>query len=111
MTYQVFARKFRPQIQKVVWQIVRAADPTQIILFGSFAYGKPTRDSDLDLLVVMESKKRPVERARDIVRSMKDYPLPMDMLVRTPREIKQRLHMGDPFYQEIIKRGKILYEK
>ena len=96
-------------IQKVIHQIVKSARPTKVILFGSFAYGRPTKNSDLDLLVIMESRKRPVDRARDITRDMKDYPLPMDMLVRTPREIESRLRMGDPFYREILERGRILY--
>ena len=98
-------------IQQIVRQIVRVAHPRRIILFGSFAYGNPTRDSDLDLLVVMESRKRPIDRARDITKAMTNYPFSMDMLVRTPGEIKSRLSIGDPFYREILERGKVLYEK
>lgn len=101
----------RSLIQRIVLQIVQVAHPRQIILFGSFAYGKPTKDSDVDLLIIMESRKRPVDRVRDIAKSIEDYPLPMDMLVRTPHEIKNRLKMGDSFYREILERGKVLYEK
>lgn len=96
-------------IRKVTQQIIDAFRPQKIVLFGSYASGHPEEDSDVDLLVVMESKKRPVERAIEVTKSLRFYPFPMDILVRTPWEIRQRIQMGDPFYQEIMKRGKILY--
>lgn len=97
-------------LKHVVRQIVEGVHPDKIILFGSHAYGEPTKDSDVDLLVVMRSRKRPVERAIEVSRSIRFYPFPMDILVRTPREIRHRTQMGDPFFQEVIRRGKILYE-
>ena len=98
-------------IRKVIQQIVEAVHPARIILFGSHAYGRPHSESDVDLLVVMQSKKRPVARAAEVSRSLRFYPFPMDILVRTPQKIRERLQIGDPFYEEIIKHGKILYER
>ena len=98
-------------IRKVIQQIVEAVHPTRIVLFGSHAYGRPGEDSDIDFLVVMPSKKRPVERAAEVSQSLHFYPFPMDIIVRTPQEIHRRLQIGDPFYKEIMGRGKILYER
>ena len=96
-------------IRKVVRQIVDDFHPSRIVLFGSHAYGRPVRDSDVDLLVIMKSRKRPIERAIEIMRSLRIYPFPMDILVRTPQEIRRRIQIGDPFYQEIVTKGKVLY--
>ena len=97
-------------IQKVIRQIVKECHPRKIMLFGSYAHGRPGKDSDVDLLVVMNSNKRPVDRAIEVSKSLRFYPFPMDILVRTPQEIRRRIQIGDPFYREILTRGKILYE-
>jgi predicted nucleotidyltransferase len=101
----------RRQIRAVVDRIVEAAHPEKIILFGSYAYGKPTVDSDVDFLVVMESDERPAKRAIRIARHLLDVPFPMDILVRTPTEIVERLQTEDYFMREVIRQGKILYER
>lgn len=98
-------------IRKVVQQIIDRCHPKRVILFGSHAYGRTGRDSDVDLLVVMQSRKRPVERTVEVTQSLHFYPFPMDILVRTPQEIQKRLRMGDPFYEEVLERGKVLYER
>lgn len=98
-------------INKVTRQIIDACHPEKIMLFGSHAYGKPNQDSDVDLLVVLKSKKRPADRSSMLYKSMRYYPFPMDIIVRTPQEIKRRMGMGDSFYREIVKKGKILYER
>lgn len=97
-------------IRKLVQPIVEGFHPQKIVLFGSYAYGRTGKDSDVDLLVVMRSRKRPVERAIEVSKSLRFYPFPMDILVRTPQEIRRRLQIGDPFYREIMDRGKVLYE-
>ena len=97
-------------LKHVVNQIVEGVHPEKIILFGSHAYGQPTKDSDIDLLVVMKSRKRPVERAIEVSRSIRFYPFAMDILVRTPQEIRRRTQIGDPFFVEVLRRGRILYE-
>ena len=101
----------RSQIRAVVRRIVEAAHPDKVILFGSYAYGKATIDSDVDFLVVMESEERPAKRAIRIERSLLDVPFPMDILVRTPLEIAERLQMQDCFMQEVIGQGQVVYER
>ena len=101
----------REQLQEVVQRIKRACDPQRILLFGSHAYGKPMPDSDVDLLVVMESNERPAARSTAIAKALLDIPFPMDILVRTPDEIRHRLNIGDYFIREILERGEVLYER
>lgn len=102
----------RKDIRRVVDRIVSSVAPEQVILFGSYAYGTPTQDSDVDLLVVMESDERPNLRATRVlgqIHEVKNFP--MDILVRTPEEIQRRLEMKDQFMQEILERGLVLYER
>jgi len=80
-----------------------------IILFGSYAYGKPTEDSDVDVLVVMPFNRRRGRKSLEIrQRIPADFPL--DLIVRTPKFIAQRLRWGDCFTEEILAKGKVLYE-
>ncbi|MBI4790297.1 MAG: nucleotidyltransferase domain-containing protein, partial [Chloroflexi bacterium] len=95
----------------VVRKIVENFDPEKVILFGSYAYGKPTIDSDVDVLVVMESNETPAARATRVIGALRGKTFPMDILVSTPAEIEHRLAIGDFFYQEIVGMGKVLYER
>ena len=97
------------EIEKTVQQIVRLFRPRRVILFGSYAFGDPSPDSDVDLLVEMETSLRSVEQAVEIRRSVQ-FPFPTDLIVRTPAQIAERLKMGDPFIKEILSQGKVLYE-
>jgi predicted nucleotidyltransferase len=98
-------------IEDTVRQIVQQFHPQRIILFGSYAYGQPTPDSDVDLLIVMESDERPAVRAMRVSRLLRPRPFPMYVLVRTPEEIRHRLEMGDYFVREVLEQGKVLYER
>lgn len=97
------------EIQKLCEQISRDFRPERIILFGSHAYGAPTADSDVDLLVVMpfegSSRRQAVK-----IRSRIDTFIPLDLLVRTPEQLAERLEMGDFFVREIMETGKVVYE-
>jgi predicted nucleotidyltransferase len=92
-------------------RLVRELNPQQIILFGSHAYGRPTADSDVDLLIVMESSDRPVARAARVSKLLRPRPFPIDIMVRTPEEIRYRLEIGDLFVREIIEHGRVLYDQ
>ena len=94
-----------------VERIVRELHPEKIVLFGSYAYGRPTPDSDVDLLVVMETTAPDKERYLAVCRLLRPRPFPVDILVRTPQEIARALERGDFFIQEITSRGEILYER
>ena len=96
-------------LTEIAQKVVQAFRPKNIILFGSYAYGKPTSDSDLDLLIVMESKDRPAERIRKVSDLFDPRPLPMDFIVLTPSEVRHRLGGFDPFLEEVIEKGQMLY--
>ena len=102
-------KEVRKQIKDLCEQIVRAVRPQQIILFGSYAYGQPTEESDVDLLVVMPFEGHPHEQAFRIRKEI-DHRIPMDLLVRTPEFIADRIAMGDFFMLEIVEQGKVIYE-
>lgn len=96
-------------IKKVVNQAVNKINPLKVILFGSYAYGKPNRDSDVDLLFVTDTKLKGLKRYSFVSQNI-DHVFAMDIIVKSPAEIKKRLAMGDPFYKEILKKGELLYE-
>lgn len=98
-------------LQEVVGRIVEAFEPQRIVLFGSRASGDPQPTSDVDLLVVMENGERAAQRSARVSQVLLDVPFPMDILVRTPEEVEHRLRIGDYFMQEIMDRGRVLYER
>jgi len=83
--------------------------PRKVILFGSYAYGTPTADSDVDLLVIMPCRGHPIHKAVEILMKAK-IRFPVDLLVRTPSEVRKRLAWNDFFLREIIEKGRVLYE-
>jgi predicted nucleotidyltransferase len=98
------------QIKKLCNQIVDKFRPQKVILFGSYAYGKPNYDSDIDLLVIMPYVGRNHDQAVAIRRSL-DSAMPIDLLVRTAEQVQERIDMEDFFMREIVRDGKVLYEK
>jgi predicted nucleotidyltransferase len=89
--------------------IVREFQPQKIVLFGSYAHGHPTPDSDVDLLVILPFRGNDVIKAIQI-RSRFQTPFPLDLLVRKPRFIAHRLRERDMFIEQVIKQGRVLYE-
>jgi uncharacterized protein len=83
--------------------------PRQVVLFGSYARGAATRDSDVDMLVVMPFEGRSVDKSVEI-RLKTNPPFPLDLLVRTPEALQRRIELGDNFLRDIIRHGKVLYE-
>ncbi len=96
-------------IRRYARQVAETFRPEKIILFGSRAYGRPHEDSDVDLLVVMPARNEIDQAVR--IRQAIDPPFFLDLLVRTPSSLRWRLDQGDSFLGEIVKRGKVLYEK
>ena len=82
-----------------------------VILFGSYAYGHPKPESDVDLPVIMDTPWRSRQQRLEICRALSPRPFPLDVIVRTPRELAERIAMGDLFLCEITTRGKVLYER
>jgi predicted nucleotidyltransferase len=93
--------------------IAQKYKPEKIILFGSYAYGKPDEESDIDLLIVKETKKPFFARLYEVRRiaseARRGYPF--EPVVMTPKEIKGRLEVGDQFFEEVLSKGKILYAR
>lgn len=99
----------RKAISTFADQVARQFKPQKIILFGSYAYGKPTEDSDVDMLVIMPFRGRGAHKATEILLAT-DPSFPIDLLVRTPKQIQTRIELGDYFIREITRKGKVLYE-
>ena len=97
------------QIKALSQQIAEQFQPERIILFGSYAYGEPNEDSDVDLLVVMPFEGHSPRKAAEIRFQVRPQ-FPLDLLVRTSELLRQRLELGDFFIQEIIDKGEVLYE-
>lgn len=100
-------------ISDIVERLKRDYQPEKIILFGSYAYGEPTEDSDIDLLIVKETNQRPIDRRVEVRKLVYDpkRTIAFSPLVYTPEEIEQRLSLGDDFINEILQKGEILYER
>ncbi len=99
-------------LSEVVEKLKNEYKPLKIILFGSYAYGNPKEDSDIDLLILKNTDKRRVDRFVWVKRIIynPNYKIPVSPLVYTPNELEERLRMGDDFIKEIIQKGVILYE-
>jgi predicted nucleotidyltransferase len=97
-------------ISKIVKKIKEEYQPEKIILFGSYAYGKPAKNSDIDLLIIKESNKRRIDRfceVRKIIRNIKG--ISIQPVVLTKDELNKRIKMGDDFIKEILAEGKVLH--
>ena len=88
------ARPVAETLPKAVRRIVEALHPEKVILFGSHAYGKPTPDSDVDLLVILETSASEKERYLSVCRLLRPRPFPVDILVRTPQEVARATGQG-----------------
>ena len=106
-----FAPVTEEALAEMVRRIVTALHPEKIMLFGSYAYGTPSCDSDVDLLVVMRTYARPADRYLAVSRLLRPRPFPLDILVKTPAEVVQALTKGDSFLREVITQGRVLYER
>lgn len=96
-------------IRELVSRIVFRFKPRRIILFGSYAYGEPRPESDVDLLVVMETSLRESAQALQIRQSVNPL-FGVDIFVMTPERLAQRLLWGDSFLKEITEKGVVMYE-
>lgn len=100
-------------LSEITRGIVAACNPEKVVLFGSYAYGKPDLHSDVDVLVITNRyrEKSVFQRAYLVARVARPPRIALDILVRTPQEVASRLKMGDPFFREIMTNGKVLYER
>ncbi|OIP37429.1 hypothetical protein AUJ95_08145 [Candidatus Desantisbacteria bacterium CG2_30_40_21] len=106
-------RKIKGIISMTVEKIKKEYQPEKIILFGSYAYGEPSPDSDLDLFIIKQTDKERRERFVEVKRLVYDpkRKVAVSPLVYTPKEVKDRLSLGDDFVNEILEKGVVLYAR
>ncbi len=90
-------------------RIVKEVHPEKIILFGSYAYGNPTKDSDLDLLVILPTEEPMHRRVTRIRKLLRDINIPKDIIVYTPQEVEKWKNASAAFITSIIKEGMVIY--
>ena len=101
-------------LPQAIERIVTELKPEKIILFGSYAYGNPTPDSDVDLFVIMETKAKRAERYVAVSRLLHPRQFPVDIIVKTPKEVEEAMIGGKDnsfFIREIVKKGRVLYDR
>ena len=98
-------------IQAMLKKLVDKYLPEKVILFGSYAHGNPSPDSDLDVLVIKSTRDSFIDRCTAVRRILSDPNrlIPMDILVLTPEELSDRLSLGDQFLQKIVDDGRVLH--
>ncbi len=113
MDQKLATSKITPElIDYVVNKIVKAIDPEKIILFGSYARGDYKKDSDLDLFIIKDGNLNSRMMRRKIADLLWGRKFPLDLFVRTKKEVEWNFRAKNPFYlHHIFKDGKILYEK
>ena len=103
--------EIREVIERIVEKIVAGYAPQKIILFGSYAAGNPRPDSDIDLLIIKETPERFIDRCVAVRRVLSDPKrwVPLEIIVMTPKEVSERLAIGDQFVEEIVEKGIVLH--
>jgi len=100
-------------LPKIVEELKKAS-PEKIILFGSYAYGNPNEESDIDILVVKNIEASQVRDFRvnlklNLWELTKELSIPIDIIVDSQQRINKRIEDGDQFYKEILTKGTVLY--
>jgi HEPN domain-containing protein/predicted nucleotidyltransferase len=96
-------------LDAIVTRLVTGYDPDRVILYGSHATGEARRDSDIDLLIVKDTDRRPLDRRLEVERLLADRAVPLDLVVYTPDELRWLFAAGSPFIEEVITHGRVLY--
>lgn len=105
----------RKIILQIVTKIKETYSPEKIILFGSYAYGSPEKESDIDLLIIKDTQDRVIDRMVqiykivDTIKNDEIKYIDLSPFVVTPEELKQRLEIGDHFFKEILSKGEVFY--
>ncbi|MGD0886938.1 MAG: nucleotidyltransferase domain-containing protein [Thermodesulfovibrionales bacterium] len=108
---QVDKKEIQSTLNSIVERLVTRFDVEKIVLFDSYVTGKQTKDSDIDLFVLLNTRKKGIERYAMVSEVLEPREIPMDFIVKTPAEIRKRKDYFDPFMRNIAKNGKVLYEK
>ncbi|MBI3335455.1 MAG: nucleotidyltransferase domain-containing protein [Candidatus Portnoybacteria bacterium] len=105
-------QSYQKEIKRITQKIVKEYQPEKVILFGSWAWGKPGSDSDVDLLVVKRSQKPRLERERELQALLSHREIALDILVYTPEELERGINENhNLFLEDIVRNGRVLYAK
>jgi uncharacterized protein len=97
-------------LDQITQKLVLTMKPEQIILFGSYAYGEPTEDSDIDLLVIIAQSDEPrYRRARQAYKVLRGIGISKDILVMTRAEVERKTNVASSLVNQVLSRGRILY--
>lgn len=99
------------EIDEIVRRIVEGVDPEKVILFGSYAYGEPDEDSDIDILVIKDMDMPRYRRVTEIRRHLRGMKIPIDIVVYTREEIEEFRGVKTAFINQIVEEGRVLYER
>lgn len=98
-------------IKKIADKIKKAVDPEKIILFGSYATGKQKKESDLDILIIMNSNLPRYKRSVPVYKALAGVLIPKDIIVYTPEEVEDWKDVPQAFITTAVLKGRVLYEK
>jgi predicted nucleotidyltransferase len=99
-------------LKEIVNRILTVVNPVKIILFGSYAYGQPRKESDLDILVIVDNLDLTRRELRIKIRqALREFLIPMDILVATLHDIEEWSTVPQAFITSITKKGRVIYER
>lgn len=96
-------------IQKIKERIVKGAKPQKIVIFGSYAYGNPNKDSDLDIVVIKSTGLPMHKRSIEIRKLLRGISVPKDIIVYTPEEVSKWKNASSAFITTVLKNGRTIY--
>ena len=101
---------FNRLITDITDRLVKEFNPENIFLFGSYVWGTPNADSDLDLLVILSSSDiSSTKRSKLAYRCLRDTPYPLDILVKTRKEVEKFAQVPQSLEYQILLKGRCLY--
>jgi len=99
-------------INKMLQILIQAYNPNKVILFGSYAWGKPTINSDIDIIVVVESSKDKIsKRAIKAYELLREFKIPKDIIVYTEIEFNSLANHQSSLCYKVINEGQVLYDR
>ncbi|GAF95526.1 unnamed protein product, partial [marine sediment metagenome] len=100
----------KSELKKAIVSSYKKINPLKIILFGSWCRDEEDKYSDVDIIVIYETKKRFLDRLEELY-LMWDIPIAFDMLAYTPEEFEKMLREKNPFIEKINREGEVIYER
>ena len=104
------SREIHERLRNISERLKKEYNAEKVILFGSYARGEATEDSDVDILVIAPTKERMIDRMASVSRIIRDLRngLPISPIVLTPEEFRRKLDIGDAFIQTVVEEGVVL---